>query len=188
MSHIGDKSMAPPASTIDGAADSNLETANVGSADAAGTGGTPGTGGSGGTGERPPPGGWLCRSCACILRVRYTYPPSPWVYCARSGCTLTPDEQVVALVRLQLDRVASPLLASPTTTSTGKSATTAEPLLMSVAEVAVLFGKKSGAIYKMIERGQLAGVTRVAGRVFVRRADLLRSLAEGRVPSPGRSR
>jgi hypothetical protein len=133
-----------------------------------------------------PPGAWLCRSCACIEGVRYAYPPSPWVYCARSGCALTPDEQVVALARLQLDRAVPPLLASPT--ATGTPATAAEPLLMSVAEVAVLFGKKPGAIYKMIERNQLAGVTRVAGRVYVRRADLLRSLAEGRVPSPGRSR
>lgn len=142
--------------------------------------------------ERMPPelqsGTWLCRSCACILRVRYTYPPSPWVYCARSGCTLTPDEQVVALARLQLDRVAPPLLASPTATGAGTPAMTAEPMLMSVADVAVFFGKKPGAIYKMIERSQLAGVTRVAGRVYVRRTDLLRSLAEGRVPSPGRSR
>lgn len=135
-----------------------------------------------------PPRAWLCRSCACIEGVRYVYPPSPWVYCARAGCALTPDEQVVALARLQLDRVAPPLLASPTAAGAGAPATMAEPLLMSVAEVAVLFGKKPGAIYKMIERNQLAGVTRVGGRVYVRRADLLRSLAEGRVPSPGRSR
>lgn len=131
---------------------------------------------------------WLCRSCAFVQKVPYRYASSPWVYCCRCDGALSPDEQVVALARLQLDRLAPPLLASPTVAGSGTPATTAEPLLMSVADVAALFGKKPGAIYKMIERGQLAGVTRVAGRIYVRRADLLRSLAEGRVPSPARSR
>ncbi|MBK9517998.1 MAG: helix-turn-helix domain-containing protein [Anaeromyxobacter sp.] len=59
---------------------------------------------------------------------------------------------------------------------------------MTVKDVGALLSKSNQAVHKMIERGQLPGVTRVGRRVYVRRADLLRSLAEGRVPSPGRSR
>lgn len=130
--------------------------------------------------------GWLCRSCACILRVPYRYPPSPWTYCCRCDGALTPDEQIVALARLQQDGVAPPLLfprpADPA------QAAGAEPALMQIPEVARFIGKKNAAIYKMIERGQLPGVTRIGRRLYIRRADLLRFLAEGRVPSPGRSR
>lgn len=58
--------------------------------------------------------------------------------------------------------------------------------LMTVAEVAEYLRTTSKAIYHRVERGQLPGVVRDGDRILVRRADLLRSLAEGRGPSPRR--
>lgn len=131
---------------------------------------------------------WLCRSCACCTGVAYMYPPSPWVYCARFGCAMSPEEQLVALARIQFVTAACGAQASqPAGAETGRGAGPERPL-MTVDDVAEFFGKDKGAVYKMAERGQLAGVTRVGRRLYVRRADLLRSLVEGRVPSPGRSR
>lgn len=132
--------------------------------------------------------GWICRSCACVERAPYAYPKSPWVYCVRCGGALTPNEQLIALAGLHLERVAEGAPAAGTSTVTTSQSTASERPLMTVADVATFFGKGKQAIYKMIERNQLAGVTRVGRRLYVRRSDLLRSLAEGRVLSPGRSR
>lgn len=100
---------------------------------------------------------------------------------------LTLEEQQVALTRLRLegalDQTQPELGSEPTPVPPAP----AKPLL-TIAEVAELLTKSKQAVYKMAERGQLAGVTRIGGRLYVRRADLLRSFAEGRVPSPGRSR
>lgn len=131
-------------------------------------------------------GAWMCRSCAHVLRVTFRYPPSPWAYCHRCSGTLVPEEQLAAIARQGIDRVRT----GTAVTGPGQGDVRAEherPLL-TVAEVAGFFGKSKQAIYKMVFRGQLAGVTRVAGRIYIRRADLLRSLAEGRVPSSGRGR
>jgi len=56
--------------------------------------------------------------------------------------------------------------------------------LMTVPEVAELLRTTAKAIYHRIERGQLPGVVHDGDRILVRRTDLLRSLAEGRGPSP----
>jgi hypothetical protein len=122
-------------------------------------------------------GAWVCRGCAFVLHVRYEYPTSPWLHCARRGCAMPAEEQVVALARFQRESAETHQPSAP-------PAPSEEALLLTVANVGKLLGKTPAAVYKMIERNQLAGVTRIAGRVYVRRADLLRSLAEGRVPSP----
>ena len=59
------------------------------------------------------------------------------------------------------------------------------PRLLTADEVAELLRTSRKAIYAMIERGQLPGVTRLGRRILVQRADLLRWLAESRAPSPG---
>lgn len=128
----------------------------------------------------------MCRSCACITGEPYRYPESPWTYCSRSGCAMSEQEQVVALARLQREVHLPPRLVP--VSGAGAPAPTSEKPLMTVKDVGALLSKSNQAVHKMIERGQLPGVTRVGRRVYVRRADLLRSLAEGRVPSPGRSR
>lgn len=125
--------------------------------------------------------GWVCRGCA---GEKFLYPPDPWTYCSRCGAALSSEEQVVALARLQVE-AALPGRAQPWTPP--RVAGSERPL-MTIREVATFFGKTTAATYKMVQRNQLPGVTRVAGRIYVRRADLLRSLTEGRVPSPGRSR
>jgi excisionase family DNA binding protein len=56
--------------------------------------------------------------------------------------------------------------------------------LMTVREVADLLRTTPKAIYHRVERGQLPGVVHDGDRILVRRADLLRWLAEGRGPSP----
>jgi len=60
--------------------------------------------------------------------------------------------------------------------------------LMTVAEVAEFLRTTPKAIYHRVERGQLQGVVHDGDRILVRRADLLRSLSEGRGQSPARSR
>lgn len=65
----------------------------------------------------------------------------------------------------------------------GGTAAGAKPL-MTVAEVAALLCTTAKAIYHRIERGTLPGVVYDGDRILVRRADLLRSLAEGRGLSP----
>ena len=54
---------------------------------------------------------------------------------------------------------------------------------MAVAEVAVLLRTSAGAIYKMVERGQLPGVIRVGKRLLVERAVLVHWLHQNRTPS-----
>lgn len=58
------------------------------------------------------------------------------------------------------------------------------PLLLTVAETAALLRTTPKAIYAMIERGAVPGVTRIGRRVLVRSADLLDFLDHNRTPSP----
>ena len=58
------------------------------------------------------------------------------------------------------------------------------PLLLTVAESAALLRTTPKAIYAMIERGVMPGVTRIGRRVLVRSADLLDFLDHNRTPSP----
>jgi excisionase family DNA binding protein len=64
-----------------------------------------------------------------------------------------------------------------------------EPLLLTGDEVAALLRKTRKAIYIMVERGQLPGVTRIGRRLLFRRAELLDWLRQKSAPSPkGNSR
>jgi excisionase family DNA binding protein len=58
------------------------------------------------------------------------------------------------------------------------------PVLLTVDEAADLLRTTRRAIYAMIERRQLPGVTRVRRRVLVRADDLLDWLNQKRAPSP----
>jgi excisionase family DNA binding protein len=58
------------------------------------------------------------------------------------------------------------------------------PLLLTVTETATLLRTTRNAVYAMIERGLLPGVTRIGRRVLVRSADLLDFLDHNRTPSP----
>jgi excisionase family DNA binding protein len=64
--------------------------------------------------------------------------------------------------------------------STGESL----PLLLTVSETATLLRTTRKAVYAMIERGLLPGVTRIGRRVLVRSTDLLNFLDHKRAPSP----
>jgi excisionase family DNA binding protein len=68
------------------------------------------------------------------------------------------------------------------------SAVAALPALLTVDETAALLRTTRKAVYALIERGQLAGVTRIGRRVLIDRTALLEWLAERRTPSPGRTR
>ena len=57
------------------------------------------------------------------------------------------------------------------------------PFLLTTAELANLLRTTKKAIYSMVERGQLPGVTRIGRRLMFRRNDLLRWLDESRAPS-----
>jgi excisionase family DNA binding protein len=57
------------------------------------------------------------------------------------------------------------------------------PMLLTINEVATLLRTSRKAIYAMIERGQLPGVTRIGRRVLVYSRDLLHSLDQKRRPS-----
>ena len=57
------------------------------------------------------------------------------------------------------------------------------PLLLTVDETAALLRTTPKAVYLMIHRGQLPGVTRVGKRVLVRRDDLVAWLDESRASS-----
>jgi excisionase family DNA binding protein len=61
---------------------------------------------------------------------------------------------------------------------------TSLPLLLTVTETATLLRTTRKAVYAMIERGLLPGVTRIGRRVLVRSADLLDFLDHNRTPSP----
>jgi excisionase family DNA binding protein len=58
------------------------------------------------------------------------------------------------------------------------------PLLLTVSETATLLRTTRKAVYAMIERGLLPGVTRIGRRVLVRSTDLLDFLDHSRTPSP----
>jgi excisionase family DNA binding protein len=58
------------------------------------------------------------------------------------------------------------------------------PVLLTVDEAADLLRTTRRAIYAMIERCQLPGVTRVRRRVLLRADDLLGWLDQKRAPSP----
>jgi excisionase family DNA binding protein len=61
------------------------------------------------------------------------------------------------------------------------------PFLLTVDEVARLHLRTSKkAIYDMVSRGQLPGVTRVGRRLLFRREELVAWLEERRAPSPRR--
>lgn len=60
--------------------------------------------------------------------------------------------------------------------------------LLCVADVAEMIGCSPKAVRHRIARGQLPGVTRIGGSVYLRRGAVLRFLAEGRGSSPKRSR
>ena len=62
------------------------------------------------------------------------------------------------------------------------------PTLLTVDETAALLRTTRKAVYALIERGQLAGVTRIGRRVLIDRVALLDWLAERRTTSPGRTR
>ena len=71
----------------------------------------------------------------------------------------------------------------PNTDSQMASDTQSLPMLLTVRETAELLRTTDKAIYSMVERAQLPGVTRVGRRVLVRSADLLRWLDHNRAPS-----
>ena len=58
------------------------------------------------------------------------------------------------------------------------------PVLLTVEEAAALLRTTRRAIYAMVERHQLPGVTRIGRRVLFRNADLLDWLDQKRAPSP----
>ena len=60
--------------------------------------------------------------------------------------------------------------------------------LLVVKEVADVLRTSTAAIYAMVERGQLPGVTRVGRRILIPRDSLLDWLDESRVPLPGGTR
>ena len=62
------------------------------------------------------------------------------------------------------------------------------PLLLTVAETASLLRTTRKAVYAMVERGLMPGVTRLGRRVLVRRDDLLNFLDHNRAPSPQETR
>ena len=57
-------------------------------------------------------------------------------------------------------------------------------LLLTVPEVATLMRTTVKAIYAMVERQQIPGVTRIGRRVLFRSDDLLDWLDQKRAPSP----
>jgi len=58
------------------------------------------------------------------------------------------------------------------------------PVLMTASDVADFLRTTRTAIYAMVERGQLPGVTRIGRRVLFRSVDLLDWLDQNRAPSP----
>ena len=57
-------------------------------------------------------------------------------------------------------------------------------LLLTVTEVAQILRTTRTAIYAMVARDQIAGVTRIGRRVLFRAEDLLHWLDQNRAPSP----
>ena len=58
-----------------------------------------------------------------------------------------------------------------------------QPILLNADETAELLRTTRRAIYAMVERRQLPGITRIGRRVLFRRADLLDWLDQKRAPS-----
>jgi excisionase family DNA binding protein len=58
------------------------------------------------------------------------------------------------------------------------------PLLLTIDEAATLLRTTRAAVYAMVARGQLPGVTRIGRRVLVRSSDLLDWLNQKRAASP----
>ena len=58
------------------------------------------------------------------------------------------------------------------------------PLLLTVDDVATLLRTTGPAVYAMVARRQLPGVTRLGRRVLFRSDDLLRWFDQNRAPSP----
>jgi len=58
------------------------------------------------------------------------------------------------------------------------------PLLLTAEDAAALLRTTRTAVYAMVSRGQLPGVTRLGRRVLFRTQDLLDWLDQNRVPSP----
>ncbi len=123
-------------------------------------------------------GAWVCRSCASILGTSYGYPPSPWAYCARAGCTLAPEEQQVAVARLRYE---SPAAGAYEQAQSGQAAEKEKPL--TIPEAAALLRRSTKGLYRLAAAGLLPGAVKVGGRWVVSPSELLRSQAEGRVPS-----
>jgi excisionase family DNA binding protein len=57
------------------------------------------------------------------------------------------------------------------------------PYMLTVADVAELLRTTPKAVYAMIDRGLLPGVTKVGRRLLIRRDDLLQWLNRNRAPS-----
>ena len=57
------------------------------------------------------------------------------------------------------------------------------PHLLTADEVGTLLRKSRKAVWVMVERGQLPGVTRIGRRLLFRRDDLLEWLDQKRTPS-----
>jgi excisionase family DNA binding protein len=62
------------------------------------------------------------------------------------------------------------------------------PILLTVDETAALLRTSRKAVYAMIDRRLLPGVTRIGRRVLLRSADLLDFLDHNRAPSPQENR
>ncbi len=62
------------------------------------------------------------------------------------------------------------------------------PELLTADETAALLRTTRKAVYAMVERGLLPGVTRIGRRVLFRRENLLHWLDQCRAPSPKESR
>ena len=58
------------------------------------------------------------------------------------------------------------------------------PVFLTASEVADILRTSRPAIYVMVERGQLPGVTRIGRRILIEREALLDWLHERRAPSP----
>ena len=57
------------------------------------------------------------------------------------------------------------------------------PVLLTTEEAASLLRTTRKAIYVMVERGQIPGITRIGRRVLIRNTDLLDWLDQKRAPS-----
>jgi excisionase family DNA binding protein len=62
------------------------------------------------------------------------------------------------------------------------------PLLLTPEETGAVLRTSRKAVYSMIERGQLPGVTRIGRRVLIRSRELLDWLDHNRTPSPTENR